>query len=120
MRFLLWGILLSGMMAVASANEPSHRAWIEHSYDAGHLLIVPHVAAGHAARLRYELISSKSGKSGNASNTRQAGSLELKQGEPRSLSRLRLSVQHGDHYHIVLKVYENGQLVAEDTFNFPD
>lgn len=119
MRTAILGILLPGMIAVAGTNDWDHRAWIEHSYDVGHLMIVPHVAAGHAARLRYELISSKADAVGNTSNTRQAGNIELEQGQVQSLSRLRLSVNQGDHYTLKLRVYENDQLVAEDTVTYP-
>jgi hypothetical protein len=120
MRHIVWAILLPGMITVAGAKDGDHRAWIEQTYAAGSLSILPHIAAGHTARLRYELVSIKSDANGNASKTHQSNSLELTQGQIRTLSRLRLSVHPGDHYTLTLKVFENERMVAQDAITYPD
>ena len=118
MRGIFLGLMLPTLVSAASVGADDHRVWIETSVDAGRLLVVPQIEAGHAASLDYELISAKTGKAGR-SNSSQAGSVRLDQGEARVLTRLRLSVAGEDKYLLSLRVYENGKLVAEDAVNYP-
>jgi hypothetical protein len=113
-------ILLSSLITVANAMDDGHRAWIKQSSNAESLTILPHVTAGHTARLSYELVSIKSDANGNVSTSRQSNTFDLKQGQSRMLSRLNLSVSPGDHYILKLKVFEGHQLVAEDVAEYPN
>ncbi|MEN8177690.1 MAG: curli-like amyloid fiber formation chaperone CsgH [Pseudomonadota bacterium] len=97
----------------------SHRAWLEKSYDGERLVVAAYVEAAHAVKLNYKLVSSKSGKSGN-SNTKQAGSVTVADGETHRLMQLRLGVNKQDRYDLKLQVFEQGQLVAEDSLSYPD
>lgn len=119
MRCLLIVLLLPGMIAVADVMTGDYRAWIEQAYDSGTLVILPRLAAGHTARVYFELISIKSDEAGNTSSTRQAGSIQLEQGQVRTLSRMHLGINTGDHYNLKLRVFEGNQLVAEDRFTYP-
>ena len=110
--------MLPTLVSAAPADAGDHRVWIETTLDAGRLVVVPQIEAGHAANLDYELISAKIGKAGR-SNSSQSGSLRLDRGETRSLSRLRLSVTEEDRYILSLRVYEGGNLIAEDVVNYP-
>ena len=118
MRGIFLGLMLPTLFSVAQANAGEHRVWIETSVDDGRFLAVPQIEAGHGALLDYELISTKVGKAGR-SNSSQAGSVRLGEGETRSLTRLRLSVAAEDEYILSLRVYENGKLVAEDAVRYP-
>lgn len=118
MRGIFLGLMLPTLVSAASVSAADHRVWIETSVDTGRLLVVPQIEAGHAAVLDYELISAKTGKAGRSSSS-QAGSVRLAQGETRSLSRLRLSVAGEDQYLLSLRVYEDGELVAEDAVSYP-
>jgi hypothetical protein len=118
MRGAFLSLMLPTLVSMAQASPGDHRAWIETSVEAGRLLAAPHVQAGHDARLDYELISAKTGRSGT-STTSQSGSVRLSGGEERSLTRLGLSVAGQDRYILSLRVYENGKLVAEDSVTYP-
>lgn len=118
MRGILLGLMLPTLISVAEAGSGGHRVWIETAVDHGRLLAVPQIKAGHAALVDYELISTKSGQAGSAT-TNQSGSAQLAQGESRSFTRLRLSVGKHDQYTLLLRVYEQGELVAEDSVTYP-
>jgi hypothetical protein len=118
MRGIFFGLMLPTLVSVAQASAGDHRAWIETSVEDDRLLAVPQIEGGHDAMLDYELISTKAGKAGRSSST-QAGSVRVGQGETRSLTRLRLSVASTDTYLLSLRVYEGGELVAEDSVSYP-
>jgi hypothetical protein len=118
MRAFFLGLMLPTLVSVAHATAGDHRVWIEASLNDGLLMAQPRVEAGHDALLDYELISTKAGKAGR-SNSSQAGSVRVTQGETRSLTHLRLSIAGDDKYILSLRVYENGRLVGEDSVTFP-
>jgi len=118
MRAFLLGLMLPTLVSVAHANAGDHRVWIDASVDKGLLIAQPRIEAGHDAMLDYELISTKAGKAGH-SNSTQAGSVRVTQGETRSLTRLRLSVAGDDKYVLSLRVYEGGALIGEDSVSYP-
>jgi len=68
--------------------------------------------------LRYKLEVSKSGKSGRVKSF-QGGSVPIPSQEKKCLSKLVLNVFPEDRYHIKLKVYKDGKLVAEDSVFYP-
>ena len=115
---IMLGIMLPSLISVAQAGAGEHRVWIKTSVNEGRFVAVPQVTAAHEALLDYELISTKVGKAGRASSS-QAGSVRLEEGETRALTRLGLGVAAEDQYILSLRVYENGDLVAEDSVSYP-
>ena len=118
MRAIALGLMLPLLTSLAASGHNSHRAWIETTREGEQLLAVPTIEAAHDAALRYELVSSKVGDA-NLASTRQAGSVVLKGGQTRSLTRLRLSIGRHDQYSLTLRLYEDGKLVAEDLVTYP-
>lgn len=117
---LLFSLVLPALISVAQARASSdHRVWIETSTVDGRLIVQPQIEAGRDASADYELISVRVGRAGR-SESRQAGSVRLKAGETRVLSNLTLSVSDDDKYILTLRIFENGQVVGQDSITYPE
>ena len=111
-------MFLSVFNASADTTEDSRMAWIETTMVDGRLHVQAYIKPPNTARLQYELVSLKSGKSGN-SKTKQAGKIDAEAGEIYPLTKLRLGIVNDDKYTLTLNVYEKGELVAKDTVTYP-
>lgn len=101
------------------ADEPGYKLRFDSTVEASKLTVVPVIAAAPGSQLRYELISSKEGHSGN-SNTRQSGGVMVGAEGSAKLSTLRLGVGADDRYLISVKVYDGAKLVAEQVLRHPE
>jgi len=101
-------------------QEKDYEAWIEVEYKDSYLKIRAFCFNNTSEDevLRYKLEARKSGKSGTA-KTFQAGSVLIPTQEKKCLSQSGLSISPKDHYQITLKVYKDGELVAEDSVFYP-
>jgi hypothetical protein len=111
--------LLIGLFNTAYADEQGG-AFLEPQFHNGLLTITPWVQAPRAGRYRFVLKSRVEGRSGEASAS-YSGLLDL----PDRLVRLNArSSQHllrpDDRAYFSLKLLKGAQLVAEDTFVFPE
>jgi hypothetical protein len=64
----------------------------------------------------YELTSAKSGQSSSTSN--QSGSFKVNSKMQVILSKITVNLNKDDLYKIILKVFKNNQLIAEDSVIF--
>ena len=64
----------------------------------------------------YELTATKSGQS--SSTSKQSGSFNISSKEKVVLSKLTVNLNKNDLYKIKLQVFENNQLIAEDSATF--
>jgi thin aggregative fimbriae synthesis protein len=114
--------LLSWTLLAASANlmadETGYRLWLDTSTSGRTLIVVPHIVAPAAARLRYEIVSTKRGRSGK-SDTRQSGTIAVDAQGSGTFAKLSLGVDADDRYTIAVKVYDGVKLVAEQSVDYP-
>jgi hypothetical protein len=115
-RFFLWTLLVASMNVMA--DETGYRLWLDTSTSGRMLTVVPHVSAPAAARLRYEIVSTKHGKSGQSSTT-QSGNVAVGNDGSGTFAKLSLGVGPEDRYTIAVKLYDGPKLVAEQTLNYP-
>lgn len=111
--------LMSGLINTAYAGEQGG-AFLEPQFHNGVLTITPWVRPPRAGQYRYVLKSRVEGRSGEASAS-YSGLLDL----PDRLVRLNArSSQHllrlDDRAYFSLKLLKGAQLIAEDTFVFPE
>ena len=106
------------LSTAAMGGESTVRAWIATEPTPQGVRVIPYAQAREPHTLRYELISAKEGVSGH-SNSRQAGQVSVDCCEPKALVQLRLSIQPGERYTLILRLFDNGSLVAEDRLIFP-
>jgi hypothetical protein len=104
--------------ASAMADEPAYRLRIDFTMEASKLIVVPVIAGPAGRQLRYEMVSSKQGRSGR-SNTSQSGGVTVGVDGSAKLSTLRLGVGADDRYLVTVKVFDRGKLVAEDALRYP-
>jgi hypothetical protein len=64
----------------------------------------------------YKLTAAKSGQSSSTSN--QSGSFNISSKEKVVLSKITMNLNKNDLYKIKLKVFENNQIIAEDSATF--
>ncbi len=115
-RNLFWALLAAS--ALAMADDAGVRLTLDTSTSGRMLTVVPHVMAPGAARLRYEIVSTKHGKSGRSS-TSQTGNVAVGPDGAGTFARLSLGVGPDDRYTIDVRVYDGARLVAEQTLNYP-
>ena len=72
--------------------------------------------SGKEANVYYKLIVIKSGQS--SSTSKQSGSFIISSKEKVVLSKITVNLNKNDLYKIKLQIFENNQLIAEDSVNF--
>ena len=100
------------------ADEAGYRLWLDTSTSGKMLTVIPHIAVPAAVTLRYEIISTKHGKSGRSS-TSQSGRVAVDREGSQTFAKLSLGVGLDDRYTIAVKVFDGTKLVAEQTLNYP-
>lgn len=84
----------------------------------GSLRIAPVVTAPPGKMLRYDVVTTRTGPSGNH-NSRQSANVTVGEDGKASLSQVAVSVQGEDRYEVKVEVYEGKQLVAAGTLRHP-
>lgn len=102
----------------AMANEPGYELRVNSKVEGGTLTVAPRVTAPAGARLRYEVVSSKQGSSGQ-SNSSQSGNATVGPDGSAKLSTLSVSVGPQDKYVLTVKVFDGAKLVAEEVWRYP-
>jgi curli production protein len=100
------------------ADENGYRLWLDTSSSGRMLTIIPHIAAPAGAALRYEIVSTKQGKSGRSS-TKQSGGVAVDGAGSGTFAKLSLGVDPEDRYTIAVRVFDGANVVAEQTLNYP-
>src|SRR6266545_2709794 len=115
-HFFFWLSLAAS--ANLMADETGYRLWLDTSTSGKMLTVVPHIAAPAAAMLRYEIVSTKHGKSGRSS-TSQSGRVAVDKEGSQTFAKLSLGVGPEDRYTVAVKVFDGTKLVAEQTLDYP-
>ena len=84
----------------------------------GTLKIAPVVTAPAGKKLRYDVVTKRSGPSGNH-NSRQSANVTVGEDGKANLSQVAVSVKEQDRYEVKVEVYEGTQLVAAETLKHP-
>ena len=115
MKTLLTLLTLTLTTLVQAQTIPDHRAWIEANQQDDMLTIQGKFAndTEQDATFRYELITTKQGKSGRSSST-QAGSFAAPAQEEVSLSNTSINVTKEDTYVIELKIFQGNTVYLHD------
>ena len=115
MKILLPLLALSLATFVQAQPAPEHRAWIDTQQQNNTLTIQGKFAnrGSQDVSFRYELVTTKQGKSGSSSST-QAGSFSASGGEEVSLSTTALAISEEDKYVIELKVFRGDTVYLEN------
>jgi hypothetical protein len=111
-------LLFLAASANLMADETGYRLWLDTSTSGKMLTVVPHIAAPSAATLRYEIVSTKRGKSGRSS-TSQSGRIAVDKEGTGTFAKLSLGVGPDDRYTIAVRVFDGTTMVAEQTLEYP-
>jgi hypothetical protein len=111
-------ISLLFVSARAFADAPGYDLSLGSVIRDGNLKIAPVVTAPPGKMLRYDVVTHRTGPSGNH-NSRQSANVTVGQDGKASLSQVVVSVQEQDHYEVTVEVYEGKQLVAAETLKHP-
>ena len=85
----------------------------------GTLKVEPVITAPAGKKLRYDVVTKRSGRSGN-SNSSQGGNVTVGDNGKASLSQVSVSVAPQDRYEVSVEVYDGSRLVAAKTLRHPD
>ena len=107
-------ILSSG---AALAHAPGYDLALGAEVRGGTLNVAPIVTAPAGAKLRYDMTTTRTGRSGN-SNSRQSGNLTVGDDGKASLSQVAVSVSGQDRYEVRVEVYDGERLVASETLKY--
>ena len=113
MRLLFLAALLASYTAFAADYKLNPGASVRE----GTLNVAPRVQGPPGAALRYEIRTTREGRSGKSSSS-QSGGVRLGQYGSGALATSSISVTPQDRYRITLKVLEGGRVVAEKTVKY--
>ena len=86
----------------------------------GTLKVAPIVTAPAGAKLRYDVTTTRTGRSGN-SNSRQSGNVTVGDDwQGHRFRRLRVSVSPQDRYEVRVEVFDGARVVASETLRHPE
>jgi hypothetical protein len=105
--------------ATAGAAPPPVRLWMEASFQAQRLTLVPHLEAPAGTSLRYEMVTVKSGPAGR-STTRQGGGVTVGEEGSSPLSTVSIGMDAQDRCDVAVRVLEGTTVVAEREFRYPE
>src|SRR5216117_1903363 len=107
-------LFLAALLLSYSALGADYRLDPGASVQDGTLKVAPKVQGPAGAALRYEIRTTREGKSGHSSSS-QSGSVRLGQNGSAALASSSISVTPQDRYRITVKVREGGRVVAEES-----
>lgn len=116
MRSLAFSLLF--LSSIALANAPGYDLSLGAEARDGSLTVAPIVTAPAGAKLRYDVTTTRTGRSGN-SNSRQSGNVTVGDDGKASLSQVAVSVRPQDQYVVHVEVYDGAQVVASKTLRHP-
>lgn len=116
MRRLAISLLL--LTSTALANAPGYDVSLGAEVRGGTLKVAPVVTAPAGAKLRYDVTTTRIGRSGN-SNSRQSGDVIVGDDGKASLSQVAVNVGPQDRYVVHVEVYNGQQVVAAKTLRHP-
>jgi hypothetical protein len=105
--------------AAALAKVPGYDLSLGAEVRDGTLKVAPTVTAPAGAKLRYDVTTTRTGRSGN-SNSHQSGNVTVGDAGKASLSQVSVSVSPQDRYEVRVEVFDGARLVASETLRHPD
>jgi len=117
MRQLAFSLLF--LSSIVLANAPGYDLSLGAEVRGGTLKVAPVVSAPAGAKLRYDMTTTRTGRSGN-SNSRQSGNVTVGDDGKASLSQLAVNVSPQDQYIVQVEVYDGAQVVASKTLRHPE
>ena len=119
MKTLLTILVLSLATVAHAQSTEEHRAWIDAQQQNDMLTIRGKFAndSPRGASFRYELVTTKQGKSGSSSST-QVGSFAAPAGEEVSLSNTSINITPEDTYAIELKIFQGNTVYLHDKIEY--
>jgi hypothetical protein len=114
MRRLALSLLFVCLPALANDYDVSLGAEVRD----GRLKVAPVVTAPAGKKLRYDMVTTRTGRSGNH-NSRQSANVTVGQDGKASLSQVVVSVTEQDRYEVKVEVYDGPRLVAAETLRYP-
>ena len=111
--------LLLLLPAAALANTPGYEVSLGAELRGGSLHVSPTITAPAGKKLRYDVVTTRTGRSGN-SNSRQSGDVSVGQDGKASLSQVSVSVTPQDRYEVRVELYDGAQLVASESLRHPE
>jgi len=107
------------LSSVALANAPGYDLSLGAEVSGGTLKLAPVVSAPAGAKLRYDMTTTRTGRSGN-SNSRQSGNVTVGDDGKATLSQVAVNVSPQDQYVVHVEVYDGAQVVASQTLRHPE
>ena len=111
-------LCLSLLCGAALANAPGYDLALGAEVRGGTLKVAPVITAPAGAQLRYDVTTTRTGRSGN-SNSRQGGNVTVGDNGKASLSQVSVNVSPQDQYVVHVEVYDGSQVVASKTLRHP-
>jgi Thin aggregative fimbriae synthesis protein len=84
----------------------------------GTLKVAPVITAPAGKKLRYDVVTKRTGPSGNH-NSKQSANVTVGPDGKAPLSQVAVSVTDKDRYEVKVEVYDGAQLVAAQTLSHP-
>jgi PPE-repeat protein len=109
---------LAFFCAAALANVPGYDLSLGAEVRGGTLKVAPIVTAPAGAKLRYDVTTTRTGRSGN-SNSRQSGNVTVGDDGKATLSQVAVSVSPQDQFVVHVEVYDGAQVVASKILRHP-
>jgi len=110
---------LAFFCAAALANVPGYELSLGAEVRDGTLKVAPIVTAPPGAKLRYDVTTTRTGRSGN-SNSRQSGNVTVGDAGKASLSQVSVSVSPQDRYEVRVEIFDGARVVASETLRHPE
>jgi hypothetical protein len=111
-------LLLFFLSCASLANAPGYDVSLGAEMRGGTLKVAPTINAPAGKKLRYDVVTTRTSRSGN-SNSRQSGNVTVGQDGTASLSQVSVSVSPQDRYEVHVEVFDGSRLVAEKTLKHP-
>jgi Thin aggregative fimbriae synthesis protein len=105
-------------ITAALAAEPGYDVSLGTEVRDGNLKVAPVVTAPPGAKLRYDVTTVRTGRSGNT-NSRQSGNVTVGPAGKASLSQVSVSVTPQDRYEVHVELFDGRRLVASETLRHP-
>jgi hypothetical protein len=117
MRLLFLCMILSS--GAALANAPGYDLSLGAEVRGRMLKVAPVISAPAGAQLRYDMTTTRTGRSGN-SNSRQSGDVTVGEDGKATLSQVAVNVSPQDRYIVHVEVYDGARVVASETLRHPE
>jgi hypothetical protein len=106
------------LSSIALANAPGYDLSLGAEARDGTLKVAPIVTAPAGTKLRYDVSTTRIGRSGN-SNSRQSGNVTVGDDGKATLSQVAVSVSPQDQFVVHVEVYDGAQVVASKILRHP-